>query len=156
MKPENTNRNQQSIELVNGLFMINVFLKRTGNSLLAQYGLNQSQFTVLTEITQRKNLSQKDILGTFLLEKSNLSKIIKKLEQMNLVETTQSETDKRKFFLNATPQGRALQETCMHALDRLKVQFTEPLQEEELDQLHHAVKKLEELVSQHTQNPKKP
>ncbi len=142
-------RNEQSIEMINQLIMINMFLQRVGNRQITKFGLNQQQFAVLREITRNKDLHQKDIIGELLLEKSNLSKIIKKLHTMSLISITPSENDGRKTVLNATDKGRKFWNECMNELDTMKLVFTEPLKDEELDQLAPAVTRLTELVMHH-------
>jgi DNA-binding MarR family transcriptional regulator len=150
MKPMDINtRREKSIEIVNSLFFTSVFLQKTGNKQIAKFGLNQPQFAVLNEIVNNKDLSQKDILGEFLLEKSNLSKIIKKLEQMELILVSSSKADKRITILNATAKGRKTIKECMNDLDNLKEQFTEPLRDEELDSIHASIIRLEALVMKH-------
>ncbi len=150
MKPmDNNTRRKKSIEIVNSLFFTSVFLQKAGNKQIAKFGLNQPQFAVLNEIVNNRDLSQKDILGEFLLEKSNLSKIIKKLEQMELILVSSSKADKRITILNATGKGRKKIKDCMNDLDSLKTQFTEPLKDEELGSIHASIKRLEALVLKH-------
>ncbi len=143
------NRKEQSIEMINKLVMINIFLQRIGNRQITKFGLNQPQFAVLGEIARNKDLLQKNILGELLLEKSNLSKIIKKLYTMSLITMNPSETDGRKTVLNVTDKGRELLNECMNELDNMKLAFTEPLKDEELDQLTPAISRLTELVVHH-------
>lgn len=149
MKDDESNRKQQSIELVDNLFLISIFLQRTGNKQIAEFDLNQSHFSVLAEIVKTGNIAQKDILGLFMLEKSNLSKIIKKLEQKELISVKKPENDRRKTILKATDKGEKLFSECSEKLNMLKEKFTSNLTNSELDQIHHSIKKLEQLVKYH-------
>lgn len=148
------NRKEKSVEIVNSLFFTSIFLQKSGNRQIARFGLNQSQFTVLREIVDNRDISQKEILGRFLLEKSNLSKIIKKLGQMGLIKISQSKEDKRITILNGTTKGKKMIRECIGQLDDLKAVFTEPLNEEEIDSIHASIKRLEALVLKHLKNSK--
>ena len=149
MQAQEKTRRAQSIELVNDLALIGMFLQRVGNRQVRAYRLNQSQFTVLGEIVRNRDLQQKDITGELLLEKSNLSKIIDKLEGMSLVTTRTPEHDGRAVVLNATEAGRQLYRECSQSLDQLKTVFTAALDDVELTELAGAARRLKELVVSH-------
>lgn len=139
-------RKKRSVELVDTLFFINVFLQRSGNRQLAEFGLNQSQFAVLREIVNHRDLAQKDLLGDFLLEKSNVSKIIKKLEQMELITVDVCIDDRRQMVLNATDGGVKLYHDCLERLGSMKEIFTEPLTDEEIEESLRVTRRLSEIV----------
>ncbi len=145
-------RKNYSKQIVDQLVMISMFLQKTGNRQIAHYGLNQPQFAVLGEITQTRDLNQTDILGSYLLEKSNLSKIIKKLEKMKLITIRISKLDKRKTILNATKEGRRLWSECMGSLDELKEVFIAPLTDDEIKQIHEVITKLTLFVHEHSKD----
>ncbi|MDF1568554.1 MAG: MarR family transcriptional regulator [Spirochaetaceae bacterium] len=142
-------RKTKSVELVDSLFQISLFLQRSGNRNIARFGLNQSQFTVLREITEKTDLSQKDILGDFLLEKSNLSKIIKKLVELGFVTVRTPEDDRRMTILNSTDKGRAIIREIVSELDAMKDFFDQPLETYELESALSSVRRLKELVRFH-------
>lgn len=150
MTKQQVKRKLKSINIVDKLFMVSLFLQRVGNRQIAKSGLNQPQFAVLGEIAKNKDLSQKDILGKFLLEKSNLSKIIKKLEHMDLIKISFSKQDRRKSSLNATQKGKDFYYDNMAELNNLKEIFTESLTDDELLQIDTAINRLHELIVNQT------
>lgn len=145
-------RKRMAVELVDNLFYINLFLQRAGNRQVAEFGLNQSQFAVLREIADHRDLSQKDILGDFLLEKSNLSKIIKKLEQMKLINIDVCSHDRRKMVLNATEEGKERCHDCLKKLQSMKATFTESLNDEELESSLTAIRQLAKIAKEYKQS----
>lgn len=74
---------------------------------LKQFGLTHEQFNVL-RILRGKHpdfMNQKDILARMVAPNSNLTLIIKKLIDKNLVKVNQSEADKRAYEINLTEDG---------------------------------------------------
>ncbi len=146
------NRKELSIELVNRLFFVSVFLQRSGNRQIANHGLNQSQFSVLGEIVARGDIVQTDLLGDLLLNKSNLSKIIKKLNQLDLIDIDTADDDRRKTVLNATTKGKKVWTECMEELNKMKSIFTAPLEDGELEGIVSGLRLLTEMVADYRQN----
>lgn len=146
---------KQAIAIIDKVFMISLFLQRTGNQRIAKFGLNQPQFAVLGEIARHKDLAQKDILGEYLLKKSNLSKIIKKLEMMKLITIGISQADRRKMVLNATERGSKIYNQCMKDLNEMKLLFTASLSGSEIQTILIALNKLQELVNEQKNKKRK-
>lgn len=74
---------------------------------LKPFGLTHEQFNVL-RILRGKHpefMSQKDILKRMVAPNSNLTLIVKKLINKNLIKVNQSETDKRAYEINLTEAG---------------------------------------------------
>lgn len=74
---------------------------------LKPFGLTHEQFNVL-RILRGKHpdfMNQKDILARMVAPNSNLTLIIKKLIDKNLVKVNQSEADKRAYEINLTEDG---------------------------------------------------
>lgn len=74
---------------------------------LKPFGLTHEQFNVL-RILRGKHpdfMNQKDILVRMVAPNSNLTLIVKKLIDKNLVKVNQSETDKRAYEINLTADG---------------------------------------------------
>ena len=74
---------------------------------LKPFGLTHEQFNVL-RILRGKHpdfMSQKEILARMIAPSSNLTLIVKKLVDKNLVKVDQSSTDKRAYEINITEDG---------------------------------------------------
>lgn len=74
--------------------------------MLSDVALNQQQFVVLKEIQERGPLMQRQICSALLFEKSNVSKIVKKLQSRGLVAAAPSPTDARAVRVRVTARGR--------------------------------------------------
>lgn len=104
-------------DIVKNILRLGAFLQREGDRLIGRYGLTQQQFVVLREIQERGPLSQRDICSELLYEKSNISKIVKKLAAEGLVRRSASPADGRMGLLETTKKGERLTGLCMSTLD---------------------------------------
>ena len=93
---------------LNVLYTANwVYNKMSAN--LKPFGLTHEQFNVL-RILRGKHpdfMNQKDILGRMVAPNSNLTLIVKKLVDKNLIKVSQSSEDKRAYEINLTESGIA-------------------------------------------------
>lgn len=96
---------------------IGALLERGTNQLLAPYGLNHQQFSILFEIFRAGRVQQKDMINRLLLERAHVSKVVKKLEAMGLVEIAAHLDDGRSSWLSVSTQGRELVQTCQRLFD---------------------------------------
>ena len=76
---------QQAPIIIGKLLSMSGILQRHRNKILAPFGINQQQFSILFEITKVKKVKQKEIINRLILEKAHVSKVIKKLHQMELI-----------------------------------------------------------------------
>jgi DNA-binding MarR family transcriptional regulator len=93
-------------KIIVNFLRIGAYLLREGNRIAEKYGINQQQFVVLNFIGENELVSQKEICSSLLYEKSNVSKIIKRLEKIGLVEKKSSSGDLRYSHINITPKGQ--------------------------------------------------
>ncbi len=80
-----------------------------GNYLGSDY--SASEVRVIYEIQRLGVCTASDIVQAIHMDKSYLSRIIKKLEHKNIVQRTVSSTDTRKIDISLTPQGETLYRT---------------------------------------------
>ncbi len=135
----------EKIKIVKNLLRLGAFLQREGNRLLNKFNLNQQQFVVLKEIQERGPLSQRDICSELLFEKSNVSKIVKKLAVNKLVNMTCSSEDNRISLLIITRKGNKVVEQCMMRLDQWNMDWLKPLSEKEIKQAAKMLDRLNNL-----------
>ena len=137
-----TTTSEKAPVIVKGLLKIGSDLHRLGNSITGKYGLNQQQFVVLSEIVDRGPINQKQLVGGLVIEKSNLSKIVKKLKTVDLINITSSPEDGRTTLLSATKKGKTIWEECMEEFIAWQVNWASPLSD---DELTHTIKVVERL-----------
>ncbi len=135
----------EKIKIVKNLLRLGAFLQREGNRLLNKFNLNQQQFVVLKEIQERGPLSQRDICSELLFEKSNVSKIVKKLAVNKLVNITCSSEDNRISLLIITRKGNKVVEQCMMRLDQWNMDWLKSLSEKEIKQATKMLDRLNNL-----------
>lgn len=132
--------------IIKNLLRTGAYLQRTDNRILSRYGLKQQQFVVLNEITTRGKINQKQLVGRLLFEKSNISKIIKKLKLLKLIQTRASPEDQRVVLLEVTPHGRDIWQKCMSELNTWSEKWLEPLNREEIKEARYILEKLNKLA----------
>jgi DNA-binding MarR family transcriptional regulator len=89
-------------ELIVNLLRIGAFLQRNGNCILHEFNINQQQFVVLNHIFRNQPVNQSNICSNLLFEKSNISKIISKLESLKYIDQRKSGDDKRSTVITCT------------------------------------------------------
>ncbi len=128
--------------IVRNILRVGAYLQRVGNRIIGPHGIRQQQFVVLNEILVRKTVSQKQLVGRLLYEKSNVSKIIKKLKDLHLIQTTSDMKDKRVKLLTPTARGEKIWKLCMADLNKWNKNWIAPLGK---DDIKAAKKVLEQL-----------
>ncbi len=141
------NRVKNEIEIVRNLLQLGAFLQKTGNRITGAFGLTQQQFVVLNEIVEKNPINQKQLVGALLFEKSNVSKIVKKLHSAELIHIAISMDDARLTVLSATKKGRALWKECLQCLNTWNTTWLEPLNKDEIEILATALDRLKRLIS---------
>lgn len=121
--------------IVKNLLQLGAFLFRAGNRMIECYGLNQQQFIILSEIVSRQKVSQKQLVAELLLEKSNVSKIVKKLKQEKLINMKISQEDKRATLLSPTAKGREVSKGCKSILHDWNMEWLASCQEEKKEEV---------------------
>lgn len=119
-------------KIVFNLLRIGAFLFREGNRIVSEYGLNQQQFVVLKYISSHQPINQKEIYSHLLFEKSNLSKIIKKLEKLELIKKETDSNDSRYSLLTIKSKGGIIIEKAMNKFETYNSELLENYSEEEI------------------------
>ena len=110
----NESRPEEALYIMRNLLKIGSGLHRNGDRIAGEYGLNQQQFVVLTEIIDRGPINQKQLIGGLVIEKSNLSKIVKKLKSLGFIRITPSPEDGRATLLSVTKKGESVWQEKFH------------------------------------------
>ena len=118
------------------LLRFNSQLLREGNIIARRYGLNQQQFVVLNYIKFNGPINQNQICSSLLLEKSNISKIMKKLEQLKYINISQSSVDKRARIVECSTIGQNIITEGTKQFNALNKILLKELSDDQLNQLH--------------------
>ncbi|MEY5047868.1 MAG: hypothetical protein RLZZ175_1227 [Bacteroidota bacterium] len=94
---------------INVLFTAN-WLYNKISAKLKPYNITHEQFNVLRILkgSHPTCMCQKDILSRMIAPNSNVTLIVKKLKDKNLINISQSESDKREYQINITNSGLEL------------------------------------------------
>lgn len=102
-------KNEQMKAQLNILFTAS-WLSNQFAAILKPFNISQEQFNVLRILRgqQGKAICQKEILMRMIDKNSNLTLIIRKLTDKNLIEVLRSEIDKREYQIRILPAGLSL------------------------------------------------
>ena len=98
--------------VIGKLLNIGGMLQRKANQLLLPFSLNQQQFSILFEVWNAGRVNQKSVVNRLALEKAHVSKIMKKLREMGLIDITVSSGDRRSSWVSITPKGIETVKEC--------------------------------------------
>jgi DNA-binding MarR family transcriptional regulator len=129
--------------IIGKLMNISGILHRESNRLLLPYQLNQQQFSILFEIAKVKQVQQKHMVNRMLLKKAHVSKVVKKLQTMGLIDIIPLQVDKRSALLSPTEKGQKLISECQAIFDVWKKEWFEPFNAKELHQILESIDKLQ-------------
>ncbi|MBN2772852.1 MAG: winged helix-turn-helix transcriptional regulator [Prolixibacteraceae bacterium] len=146
METKIINNEKQFPSIIIGKLMnISGILQREGNRLLLPYQLNQQQFSILFEIAKAEEIQQKNMVNRLLLEKAHVSKAVKKLQNMGLIEITPKPDDKRSTLLSITKKGQNLVDQCREMFQKWNSEWFKKFSPEELRQILESVDKLQHI-----------
>ncbi len=85
----------------------------------AKYGLSMRQFWVLQHLDEHQRCSMVGLSRVLFTDKSNVTGIVDRLEQLNLVARTTDIRDRRVILITLTPEGKQLRDTVSAQHDTL-------------------------------------
>ena len=137
------NEKEFSSIIIGKLMNISGILQRESNRLLLPYQLNQQQFSILFEIAKAKEVQQKNMVNRLLLEKAHVSKMVKKLQAMGLIDILPFPEDKRSALLSPTAKGQKLVDECRAIFQKWNREWFELFNAPELLQILDGIDKLQ-------------
>jgi DNA-binding MarR family transcriptional regulator len=132
--------------IIVGLLRIGAFLQREGDRIVKDFDLNQQQYVVLYYISVNQPLNQNDICSKLLYEKSNVSKIVKKLVALKYVTQSTSSRDKRYTDIACTDQGIEVIKQGNRFFDQFNKQLLESLPKSEIKAAENLIKNLQKII----------
>ena len=120
-------------KIIINLLRINAYLMREGNRIANKFKINQQQFVVLNYILHNQPVSQNQICSGLLYEKSNISKIIKKLETLKYINVNKSVSDRRSTIIECTKKGKEIVKIALHEFNDFNNQFLNGLSDGEVN-----------------------
>ncbi|ARK23648.1 MarR family transcriptional regulator [Sporosarcina sp. P37] len=112
---------------------------RLSNQHLKKWGLTAAQFDVLVQVGSHTKISQQELGKKLFVTKGNITKLLQKMERMNIIEREQEWKTK---YLSLTESGKALFQEVVPAQEDFQAGQFKNLTIDEKKQLHALLKKL--------------
>ena len=136
--------------IIGKLMNIGGILQRQGNKMLLPFNLNQQQFSIFFEIAKVGKVKQKEMVNRLLLEKAHVSKVVKKLQQMELITITENDEDKRSYWLSVTKKGDEILKQCTEMFSDWNKKWICEIDETELSSILDNLTTLQNIFKQKT------
>ena len=108
-----------------------------------QYDLLHSHIDVLASLYfDDKPLSPTDLYDATVFSSGGMTKVLKKLEERELIKREASSSDKRSMLISLTIQGKELIENCMVEIAKIKAKNFSILTEKEKEDLKNILSKI--------------
>ncbi len=108
-----------------------------------QYDLLHSHIDVLASLYFDDNpLSPTDLYDATVFSSGGMTKVLKKLEEKNLIKREASSSDKRSMLISLTTQGRELIENCMLEIAKAKEKKFNVITQKEKEDLKNILSKI--------------
>ncbi|OED41142.1 hypothetical protein AB833_10310 [Chromatiales bacterium (ex Bugula neritina AB1)] len=114
----------------------------TYRELFARYNLTEQQWRVLRVIWTSKNVTSADLSERTLLSAPSLVSIIDRLEKKGLVSRVRSVDDRRRIYVVATSNGRALQSEVTPQVVRIQKRIRNCVSDSEWQAMEKTLKKI--------------
>jgi DNA-binding MarR family transcriptional regulator len=144
------NKEQIPGVIIGKLMNIGGMLQRLGNKMLSPFNLNHQQYSIFFEIAKVGKVKQKDMVNRLLLEKAHVSKVVKKLQQMELITITENDEDKRSYWLSVTKKGEETLQQCTEMFSKWHKEWICEIDEAELPSMLDNLTTLQNIFKEKT------
>jgi DNA-binding MarR family transcriptional regulator len=111
------------------------------NNALADFGLRERSFSVLTLACSGLEPTQRELADFLSLDPSQVVSLVDDLERRGLVERTQGKQDRRAKIITSTTEGGKMHAKARAALDTCEQEQLSTLSEAETDKLRELLRK---------------
>jgi DNA-binding MarR family transcriptional regulator len=137
--------------IIGKLLNIGGMLQRKANQMLLPFNLNQQQFSILFEIDKAGKVTQKSMVNRLLLEKAHVSKVVKKLNAMELIDITVSSEDKRSSWLSMTQKGSDTVKDCQKLFSEWNGEWMSQIESDQLKSTLDNIAALQDVLKDNMQ-----
>lgn len=137
--------------IIGKLLNIGGMLQFKANQMLLPFNLNQQQFSILFEIDKIGKVTQKSMVNRLFLEKAHVSKVVKKLSAMELIDITVSSEDKRSSWLSMTQKGRQTVKECQKMFHEWNGEWISQIDNDQLKSTLDNISVLQDVLKEKTQ-----
>lgn len=122
-------------------------ISRIYNAEASKYGGSLSLGYILLNIDQDKGTPSTSLAPKLGMEPTSLSRTLKRMEDLELIERKPCETDKRKVFLHLTNLGKEKREMSKQVVKRFNTELQKRIKEEELNSFFSTMKKINHILT---------
>lgn len=108
--------------------------------ILKDWNLTNAQYDILSRIAEAKTLSQQELADQLLVTKANITQIIKRLEQLDLIK---KEKDWKTNYISLSEKGKTVYKESNQVLEEFQQDYFKKLTIEEKKQLLQLLRKVE-------------
>ncbi len=141
-------------------YQLSVLSSRVSKRLLASYreafGLNISEWRVITHVAGTERLSIREIYGAVNLDKPTVSRSVKRLVAEGLVERETHRKDGRLVQISLTPRGREVFEEVSAIVQKIESEILSALSDKERERLATIFAKLHAALDRDPLAPPRP
>ena len=119
--------------------MLDVAIRAGLEQRLQEFQLTGAQYTVLSLLSTRDNLSSADLSRRFLVTPQSMNEMIMALERKELVSRQEDEDNRRILRVKLTPHGQAVLKRCDRQVDGLEAELFGALDPSELARLRETL-----------------
>jgi DNA-binding MarR family transcriptional regulator len=148
------NKKELAPIIIGKLLNIGGMLEKKGNQLLLPFDLNQQQFSILFSIEQEGKVNQKEMINKLVLEKAHVSKVVKKLCKMGLINIETSTEDRRSSWLSITEKGGNIVRECQKHIYQWNEDWINEIDKEQLNGLLDSLTVLQDIFKSKSQSGK--
>lgn len=135
---------QEVYELISQSF---IHLDTCDQQLMKRFGLTVTQSWALVHLENPEGRSLSELANMLSCDKSNVTGIVDKLEEVGLAERKRGKAGDRRYTrVVLTEQGHKLRRAVMAARENMVKERLGALKAPELDQLHHSLQRLVDLL----------
>lgn len=142
-----TNEMKLTEEIYQLISHVFIHLDEGERQLMRQFGLTVTQYWALVHLDDTQGRSQGELAHLLLCDKSNVTSIVDKLEEMDLAERKRGKAGDRRYTrVVLTPQGMQLRTTTISAHDYMVRTRLGVLNTPDMQQLHTSLQKLDDVL----------
>lgn len=120
-------------------------ITREYQPLLDRIEITYPQYLVLMVLWEKDHLAVNDIAKKLILKTNTITPLLKRMEQLGLIQRKRSEEDERKVLVQLTPKGLKLKDKAAHIPDELVKRLSKS--EIKLDDLVKLKESLNSIIS---------
>ncbi|MEL0630169.1 MarR family winged helix-turn-helix transcriptional regulator [Psychromonas aquatilis] len=110
-------------QLCHRLYMASNSIARTYRPLLAEINLTYPQYVVMMALWEEDKITIAALIEKTAIDGSALTQILKKMSDKALLVVIRDESDKRKRFIQLTPEGSSLQHKAAEIPHQIQCKF---------------------------------